>query len=96
MTRQKDNVCCGMCGVLLDDGSPYYEDNSRICMTCSMRSAEFFVELNLGGMMLFWLEGLIYKFFRNKLKKRLCYIPLKIRQTVLDKYKYTCQKNQII
>lgn len=81
-----------MCNVSLDNGEPSWEFNGKfLCRECSLNSCEFFVKLNLGGFMLFWLEGLKNKYF-NKIKKvRSCYLPKKLRKEILQKYKFSCQ-----
>ena len=81
-----------MCNVRLKDGEPYWEANDRcLCRNCSLNSCEFFVDLNLGGFMLFWLEGLKNKYFGKMEKIRSCYLPKKLKKEILLKYKFTCQ-----
>lgn len=90
MIQHKCNFC------LIDlNGDPFFSDSqqkNKICRRCSLKSTESFIEANLGGIMLFWLEEMKYRFFKNKRKKRICYLPKTLRNQILEKYKFTCQK----
>jgi hypothetical protein len=90
-----NNYTCNLCEKTIFGGDPMVSNeatDTHICTGCLLDGAEFVVKLNLGGLHLYWLKELEYKYFKCKRKKRNNNIPKKIRNDVLKKYKFQCLK----
>jgi 5-methylcytosine-specific restriction endonuclease McrA len=88
-------VACDICNENFPTQYPHYyikKKDVHICYECIEHLSEWFVSNHVGSPGLLWLKSMEQKYYNKYKKTRSCYLPKKIRQKILQKYKFTCQK----
>ena len=100
-TNNYGNACpsmnilkCDYCGKEFPGMDPRFEIEKKdldICTTCMFKIFEEFILTKcIPGCGIWWLKEMEYKHLKGLKKKRSCYLPKKLRDEILQKYKFKC------
>lgn len=81
-------MICNRCKIKIPDGAPHLEvEDKVVCYDCLYKIIEWMTDFNHGGIMPYFLQGLIDEYFTRKRRRTL---NKSLAERVLKKYNHIC------